>query len=183
MTHAVGLYLRSTVQPFIFTFKTAVTPLPPWTGPTGPLYLLMFCFHSCWITDITYLYATNVVYFSLVFIFNSGILLIVAVRVCCMVTTPARKGLGWRTATTVAGITCLLGVTWGLAFLGSGYVNLPILYLFCILNSTQGRYPTWMIYFSENALGLIDLVSEVFLYFVFNPCAWLCVCVCVCTLL
>ncbi|CAL8379893.1 unnamed protein product [Arctogadus glacialis] len=94
----------------------------------------------CWISDITYLYATNVVYFSLVFIFNSGILLIVAVRVCCMVTTPARKGLGWRTATTVAGITCLLGVTWGLAFLGSGYVNLPILYLFCILNSTQGAF-------------------------------------------
>ncbi|XP_030233957.1 adhesion G-protein coupled receptor G2 isoform X2 [Gadus morhua] len=76
----------------------------------------------------------------LVFIFNSGILLIVAVRVCCMVTTPARKGLGCRTATTVAGITCLLGVTWGLAFLGSGYVNLPILYLFCILNSTQGAF-------------------------------------------
>ncbi|XP_056464423.1 adhesion G protein-coupled receptor G3 isoform X3 [Gadus chalcogrammus] len=94
----------------------------------------------CWISDITYLYATNVVYFSLVFIFNSGILLIVAVRICCMVTTPARKGLGWRTATTVAGITCLLGVTWGLAFLGSGYVNLPILYLFCILNSTQGAF-------------------------------------------
>ena len=36
------------------------------------------------------------------------------------------------------GLTCLMGTTWGLAFLGSGYINYPILYLFCILNSAQG---------------------------------------------
>ncbi|KAG7236219.1 hypothetical protein INR49_001253, partial [Caranx melampygus] len=35
------------------------------------------------------------------------------------------------------GLTSLMGTTWGLAFLGSGYVNYPILYLFCILNSMQ----------------------------------------------
>ena len=43
-----------------------------------------------------------------------------------------------KSGLTLLGITCLMGTTWGLAFLGSGFVNYPILYLFCILNSLQG---------------------------------------------
>ncbi|CAL8246750.1 unnamed protein product [Lota lota] len=105
----------------------------------------------CWIMDTTYLYVTNVVYISLVFIFNSGILLIVTIRVCHMATTPARSGLGWRNASTVVGLTCLLGVTWGLAFLGSGYINYPILYLFCIFNSTEGVFILfWILCLARN---------------------------------
>ncbi|XP_077941127.1 adhesion G protein-coupled receptor G3 isoform X2 [Gasterosteus aculeatus] len=112
----------------------------------------------CWITDDSFFYSLNLVYFTLIFIFNTGILIAVASKVCHMerVTrgrsgpaagakaatqgNPVRFGDTCRSGLTVMGITCLMGTTWGLAFLGAGYVNYPILYLFCILNSTQGFF-------------------------------------------
>ncbi|CAJ1048545.1 hypothetical protein L3Q82_008775%2C partial [Xyrichtys novacula] len=113
----------------------------------------------CWITDDSFFYSLNLVYFTLIFVFNSGILVAVASSICKMkrvVRSRSRPGPGagqertWRDpqrfsescqgGLTVLGLTCLLGTTWGLAFLGSGYVNYPILYLFCILNSMQGFF-------------------------------------------
>ncbi|XP_044060722.1 adhesion G-protein coupled receptor G5-like [Siniperca chuatsi] len=111
----------------------------------------------CWITDDSFFYSLNLVYFTLIFIFNSGILMAVASSICKMKQVfrnskpgaeaqgktwrdPERFGDSCRSGLTVLGITCLMGTTWGLAFLGSGYVNYPILYLFCILNSTQGFF-------------------------------------------
>ncbi|KAF0043600.1 hypothetical protein F2P81_004937 [Scophthalmus maximus] len=105
---------------------------------------------SCWITDDAFFYTSNLVYFTLVFIFNSGILLAVALSICRTQHAFRAKsrlgaegdldslGASCRSGLTVLGLTCLMGTTWGLAFLGSGYVNYSILYLFCILNSTQG---------------------------------------------
>lgn len=111
----------------------------------------------CWITDDSFFYSLNLVYFTLIFIFNSGILMAVASNICKMKRVFRNKsklgvqadGETWndsrfsescRSGLTVMGLTCLMGTTWGLAFLGSGYVNYPILYLFCILNSTQGFF-------------------------------------------
>ncbi|AWP02012.1 putative G-protein coupled receptor 64-like [Scophthalmus maximus] len=106
----------------------------------------------CWITDDAFFYTSNLVYFTLVFIFNSGILLAVALSICRTQHAFRAKsrlgaegdldslGASCRSGLTVLGLTCLMGTTWGLAFLGSGYVNYSILYLFCILNSTQGFF-------------------------------------------
>ncbi|XP_037650610.1 adhesion G protein-coupled receptor G3 [Sebastes umbrosus] len=112
----------------------------------------------CWITDDSFFYSLNLVYFTLIFVFNSGILMVVASNICKMKQvfrsntklgaeadgkTPRdseRFNETCRSGLTVMGLTCLMGTTWGLAFLGSGYVNYPILYLFCILNSTQGFF-------------------------------------------
>ncbi|XP_031146569.1 adhesion G-protein coupled receptor G5-like [Sander lucioperca] len=112
----------------------------------------------CWITDDSYFYSLNLVYFTLIFIFNSGILLVVASNICKMKQVfrstsklraeaqgkPLRDSEKFdnscRSGLTVMGLTCLMGTTWGLAFLGSGYINYPILYLFCILNSAQGFF-------------------------------------------
>uniref|UniRef100_A0A3P8S5Z3 G-protein coupled receptors family 2 profile 2 domain-containing protein n=1 Tax=Amphiprion percula TaxID=161767 RepID=A0A3P8S5Z3_AMPPE len=111
--------------------------------------------NPCWITDDSFFYSLNLVYFTLTFIFNSGILMAVASSICKMKQVyksnsrlrPDAKGKSWsdsqrfslscRNGLTLLGLTCLMGTTWGLAFLGSGYVNYPILYLFCILNSAQ----------------------------------------------
>ncbi|XP_008277417.1 G-protein coupled receptor 64-like isoform X2 [Stegastes partitus] len=112
----------------------------------------------CWITDDSFFYSLNLVYFSLIFIFNTGILMAVASSICKMKQVyksnsklgAGAKGKSWsdsqrfsascRSGLTLMGLTCLMGTTWGLAFLGSGYVNYPILYLFCILNSAQGCF-------------------------------------------
>lgn len=111
----------------------------------------------CWITDDSFFYSLNLVYFTLIFIFNSGILMAVASSICKMKQVFRNVKVGaqakensWRdpdrftesckSGFTVLGLTCLMGTTWGLAFLGSGYVNYPILYLFCILNATQGFF-------------------------------------------
>nr|XP_020461551.1 adhesion G-protein coupled receptor G2-like [Monopterus albus] len=112
----------------------------------------------CWITDDTFFYSLNLVYFTVVFIFNSGILVAVASSIIRMKKVSSSnsklkaetKGKTWndsdrfkescRSGLTVLGLTCLMGTTWGLAFLGSGYISYPILYLFCIFNSTQGFF-------------------------------------------
>ncbi|KAM7406553.1 hypothetical protein PAMP_000924 [Pampus punctatissimus] len=109
----------------------------------------------CWITDDSFFYSLNLVYFTLIFIFNSGILMAVASSICRMKQvfrsnlkasagaqgkTSVMFTTSCRSVLTVLGLTCLMGTTWGLAFLGSGYTNYPILYLFCILNSLQGFF-------------------------------------------
>ncbi|XP_064779444.1 adhesion G-protein coupled receptor G5-like isoform X1 [Oncorhynchus masou masou] len=99
----------------------------------------------CWIMDIPFFYCMNVAYFTLIFVFNSGILLTVTTRICqlqCYSSKgkPGKASLAWKDICTVLGLTCLLGITWGLAFLSYGYVNLPILYLFSIFNSLQGFF-------------------------------------------
>ncbi|XP_034536495.1 adhesion G-protein coupled receptor G5 [Notolabrus celidotus] len=113
----------------------------------------------CWITDDSFFYSLNLVYFTLIFIFNTGILVAVGSSICKMkqmlrsrsklgakaevrksLRDPQRFTESCKGGLTVLSLTCLMGTTWGLAFLGSGYINYPILYLFCILNSTQGFF-------------------------------------------
>lgn len=125
----------------------------------------------------------NLVYFILVFVFNTGILMAVASSICKMKqvlqttlkTGATAKGKLWevrerfnascKSGLTLFGLTCLMGTTWGLAFLGSGYINYPILYLFCILNSTQGQFSGLCLCASDlSILCLIcSFVSLVFL--------------------
>uniref|UniRef100_A0A4W5MAC9 Adhesion G protein-coupled receptor G4b n=1 Tax=Hucho hucho TaxID=62062 RepID=A0A4W5MAC9_9TELE len=99
----------------------------------------------CWIMDIPFFYGMNLAYFILIFVFNSGILLTVTTRICQLQhygckSKPGKASQAWKDICTVLGLTCLLGITWGLAFLSYGYVNLPILYLFSIFNSLQGFF-------------------------------------------
>ncbi|KAG9352531.1 hypothetical protein JZ751_020945 [Albula glossodonta] len=96
----------------------------------------------CWITEPIYFYGLNLSYFAIVFLFNNGILMTVSVRICRLRTSGRKTGmtLRWKETCTVLGLTCLLGTTWGLAFLSQGALSIPMLYLFSIFNSLQGFF-------------------------------------------
>nr|XP_055051664.1 adhesion G-protein coupled receptor G6-like [Misgurnus anguillicaudatus] len=96
----------------------------------------------CWTTDGVIVYAVNISYFVLVFLFNSVILIAVSRLIFRLELSDNRpkSKTACKNASTVLGLMCLMGTTWGLAFFGSGYINYAILYLFCIFNSTQGFY-------------------------------------------
>ncbi|XP_060742127.1 uncharacterized protein LOC132856557 [Tachysurus vachellii] len=96
----------------------------------------------CWITDIRFLYGMNITYFSIIFLFNMSILVAVICQIYKLRRMNVRgsRFLSRKDICTVLGLTFLLGMTWGLAFLTSGYTNYTVLYLFCICNTLQGFF-------------------------------------------
>lgn len=102
----------------------------------------------CWIENESFLLGVNLAYFSVVFIFSSGVLVTVSFRIFSLNrygsnSRPghkpgARQLPSCKDVCTVLGLSCLLGSTWGLAFLSVNNLNYPVLYLFSILNSLQG---------------------------------------------
>ncbi|XP_071386460.1 adhesion G-protein coupled receptor G5-like isoform X2 [Centroberyx affinis] len=114
----------------------------------------------CWISKdfslVTHI--TVVGYLGLVLLYNSSMLLVVVVKMWKMRESTrgasgGREGSGgwktmyrekrarlWKDCATLLGLSCVLGLPWGLA--GSTYfsVSLPGLYLFTICNSLQGVF-------------------------------------------
>ncbi|XP_074865225.1 adhesion G protein-coupled receptor G3 [Carettochelys insculpta] len=99
----------------------------------------------CWI-DTAHLavhYVTNCSYFGLIFLVNSLVLGVVAWKLFSLHRTRAgreEKREAWKRGLTLLGLACLLGATWGLAFLTYGTMSVPALYLFTVLNSLQGLF-------------------------------------------
>ncbi|NWU38166.1 AGRG3 protein, partial [Hylia prasina] len=100
--------------------------------------------HLCWITSKHLLvhYITNCGYFGLIFLFNMAVFGVVTQKSCSLQGTGAVQGhrKPWKVALVAAGLFCLLGATWALAFLTYGISSTPVLYLFTILNSLQGIF-------------------------------------------
>ncbi|XP_027541103.1 adhesion G protein-coupled receptor G3 [Neopelma chrysocephalum] len=100
--------------------------------------------HLCWITSEHVLlhYITNCGYFGLIFLFNMALFGVVTQKSCSLQGTGAVQGgrKPWKVALVAAGLFCLLGATWALAFLTHGISSAPVLYLFTILNSLQGIF-------------------------------------------
>ncbi|NWW58041.1 AGRG3 protein, partial [Ifrita kowaldi] len=100
--------------------------------------------HLCWITSKHLLvhYITNCGYFGLIFLFNMAVFGVVTQKSCSLQGTGAVQGhrKPWKVALVAAGLFCLLGATWALAFLTYGISSAPVLYLFTILNSLQGIF-------------------------------------------
>uniref|UniRef100_A0A663MSA8 Adhesion G protein-coupled receptor G3 n=1 Tax=Athene cunicularia TaxID=194338 RepID=A0A663MSA8_ATHCN len=75
----------------------------------------------CWIPSEHVLvhYITNCGYFGLIFLFNMGVFGMVIQKSCCLKDTGVvqRDHKAWKVALVAAGLFCLLGVTWALAFL------------------------------------------------------------------
>ncbi|NWS07576.1 AGRG2 protein, partial [Motacilla alba] len=94
----------------------------------------------CWIKNRIVFYITAVGYFCLVFLINISMFIVVLIQLCRI---KKKKQLGAQRKTSiqdlrsVAGLTFLLGITWGFAFFTANEV---FTYLFTIFNTLQGFF-------------------------------------------
>ncbi|KTF84544.1 hypothetical protein cypCar_00045517, partial [Cyprinus carpio] len=92
----------------------------------------------CWITEPLILYGVNLSYFTIIFVFNTIVLITVSRQIFKLKKVDNKhKKIPVKDASTVLGLMCLMGTSWGLVFLCSGYTSYPILYIFCISNTMQ----------------------------------------------
>ncbi|KAM3869195.1 adhesion G-protein coupled receptor G2-like [Diretmus argenteus] len=95
----------------------------------------------CWLKNDIAFYVAVVAYFCVIFLLNLIMFVVVMIQLCRIKkqnphNTQHRSTL--QDVRSVAGITILLGLTWGFAFFAWGPVNLVFMYLFAIFNSLQG---------------------------------------------
>ncbi|XP_041646361.1 adhesion G-protein coupled receptor G5-like [Cheilinus undulatus] len=114
----------------------------------------------CYIVNDTVKMVTTVGVFSLVFLFN---LIMLGVTIRQVVSLYKRKQSGHadrakRDICTLLGITALLGIPWGLIFFSFGYLTVPGLYAFCILNSLQGVFIFLWFAMSLRKIGKSDVL-------------------------
>ncbi|XP_066570729.1 adhesion G-protein coupled receptor G2 [Amia ocellicauda] len=96
----------------------------------------------CWVQDGVTFYVSVVAFFLLILLCNVSVFIVVLVQIRNM---KAKKPVGSHSGVlynlrSVASLTFLLGLTWGLAFLAFGPAKLALLYLFSIFNSLQGFF-------------------------------------------
>ncbi|XP_069320592.1 adhesion G-protein coupled receptor G2 isoform X2 [Eulemur rufifrons] len=97
----------------------------------------------CWINSNAVFYITVVGYFCVIFLLNISMFIVVLVQLCRI---KKKKQLGAQRKTSIqdlrsiAGLTFLLGITWGFAFFAWGPVNVTFMYLFAIFNTLQGFF-------------------------------------------
>ncbi|XP_010879955.3 adhesion G-protein coupled receptor G1 isoform X2 [Esox lucius] len=100
----------------------------------------------CWISSLGMVvsYVTVSGYLGLVFLFNTAMLGVVMVKLWRQRGKGAlyqeRRSRMWKDWATVLGLSCVLGIPWGLAFCTYGPLSLIGLYLFSIFNSFQGVF-------------------------------------------
>ncbi|XP_021329059.2 adhesion G protein-coupled receptor G3 [Danio rerio] len=101
----------------------------------------------CWIVDSTVHYVVNIGYYCFVFTFTLGTFIVV-VRWLSMLRMSKwskdgkvkRSGTATSDISTMLGLCCLLGLTWGISFFSYGALRMPSYYIFTILNSLQGFF-------------------------------------------
>ncbi|XP_051538181.1 adhesion G-protein coupled receptor G4-like [Myxocyprinus asiaticus] len=97
----------------------------------------------CWLKNDIAFYVAVVAYFCIIFVLNVAMFVVVMVHLRRIKrqnphNNQYRSGL--HDLRSIAGLTFLLGLTWGFAFFAWGPVNLAFMYLFAIFNSLQGFF-------------------------------------------
>ncbi|XP_016129697.1 adhesion G-protein coupled receptor G2 [Sinocyclocheilus grahami] len=97
----------------------------------------------CWLNNNIAFYVAVVAYFCIIFVLNLAMFVVVMVHLRRIKrrnphNNQYRSGL--HDLRSIAGLTFLLGLTWGFAFFAWGPVNLAFTYLFAIFNSLQGFF-------------------------------------------
>ncbi|XP_051954864.1 adhesion G-protein coupled receptor G6-like isoform X3 [Xyrauchen texanus] len=97
----------------------------------------------CWIHSPVVFYVTCVGYFSMIFLLNVAMFIVVMIQICGRNGKRSNRTLReeiLRNLRSVVSLTFLLGMTWGFAFFAWGPVSLAFMYLFSIFNSLQGLF-------------------------------------------
>ncbi|XP_075045548.1 adhesion G-protein coupled receptor G1-like [Mixophyes fleayi] len=92
----------------------------------------------CWLTKPIVHQVVNLGSFATVLLFNVCMLVAMTRRVLRL--SLHTRGEKQRHCFTLLGLSCMLGLPWGLAFFSFGALYLPIQYLFSILNALQGLF-------------------------------------------
>uniref|UniRef100_A0A665UDN8 Adhesion G protein-coupled receptor G4b n=1 Tax=Echeneis naucrates TaxID=173247 RepID=A0A665UDN8_ECHNA len=97
---------------------------------------------DCWLQDNVTFYVSVIGYAMLIFLFNTGIFVVVLIQIRNMrINSPAGSHSGlMRDLKSVASLTLLLGLTWTVGFFTFGLSRVVMLYLFSGLNSLQGLF-------------------------------------------
>ncbi|XP_067223042.1 adhesion G-protein coupled receptor G2-like [Chanodichthys erythropterus] len=102
--------------------------------------LFMHFLLRCWITDLVIHYIVNIGYYTLVFIFTTGIFITICTRI---IQTRRRRAADGKKKTfrkqlmMVLSLFLLFGLTWAVAFFSYGAMLIPSYYIFTVLNSFQ----------------------------------------------
>ncbi|KAL7887894.1 hypothetical protein AOLI_G00028680 [Acnodon oligacanthus] len=97
----------------------------------------------CWIRSKAVFYVTCVAYFSIIFLMNVAMFIVVMMQICGRNGKRSNRTVReevLRNLRSAVSLTFLLGMTWGFAFFAWGPVNLAFMYLFSIFNSLQGLF-------------------------------------------
>ena len=112
-----------------------------WSTLKSTVCFCLSTLRSCWLRNDIVFYVAVVAYFCVIFLFNSIMFVVVMVQLSRILRQNPHSGQHRSTlqdARRVAGVTVLLGLTWGFAFFSWGPVNLAFMYLFTIFNTLQG---------------------------------------------
>ncbi|KTG42485.1 hypothetical protein cypCar_00040841, partial [Cyprinus carpio] len=96
----------------------------------------------CWITNSNIHYTVNIGYYALVFIFTTGIFIVIVTKI---VQARKIKAVDGKSKTfrkqmmMVLSLFLLFGLTWSVAFFSYGPMIIPSYYIFTVLNSLQGE--------------------------------------------
>ncbi|XP_067310557.1 adhesion G-protein coupled receptor G6-like [Pseudorasbora parva] len=97
----------------------------------------------CWITDPFIHYIVNIGYYAFVFIFTTGIFLMIATKIVQaqqIKVSDGRRNKFGKQVLTVLSLFLLFGLTWAVAFFSHGPMLIPSYYIFTVLNSFQGFF-------------------------------------------
>ncbi|XP_067310870.1 adhesion G-protein coupled receptor G2-like [Pseudorasbora parva] len=97
----------------------------------------------CWITNYVIHYIVNIGYYALVFIFTTGVFIMIVsklVQARHIKATDGKKKTFRKQVMMVLSLFLLFGLTWGVAFFSYGSMLIPSYYIFTVLNSFQGFF-------------------------------------------
>ncbi|XP_050959083.1 adhesion G-protein coupled receptor G2-like [Labeo rohita] len=97
----------------------------------------------CWITNAYIHYIVNIGYYTLVFIFTTGIFIMIVTKVVqarIIRATDGKRKTFRKQLMMVLSLFLLFGLTWSVMFFSYGAMIIPSYYIFTVLNSFQGFF-------------------------------------------